>query len=50
MNWAMDDIKAEIEYRRYGTAEKAARKHLDLLRGTTSRWRRARTRGGRRVD
>ncbi|MFC7616695.1 hypothetical protein ACFQV2_27780 [Actinokineospora soli] len=50
MHWAIDDIKAEVEYRRFGTTEKAARQHLELLRGTTSRWRRARTRGGRRAD
>lgn len=50
MNWAMDDIKAEVDYRRYGTVEKGARKHLDLLRGRTGRWRPARTRGGKRVD
>jgi hypothetical protein len=50
MNWAIEDIKAEVDYRRYGTVDKAARKHLEQVRGTSRRWRRARTRGGRHAD
>lgn len=40
MEWGTDVLRAEMEYRRYGTAERAAWRHLDELRRPPARWRR----------
>lgn len=50
MNYGTNEIKAEVEYRRYGTVDRGARKHLDQLRGRSTWWGRVRARGGRRPD